>query len=111
MKERNQEKNDNKKPQEGGNNNYNGLRNQGNNQPQMGNNNKKRGKLNGNQSDNRRVQQKTGNEDPPPTCGNYGKNYFIECCKGTLSCFSCGQSGHFIKDCLKQNQAQGNQTQ
>ena len=97
MEERNREKNGSRRYQ-GGNNN-NGARHQGNNQAQTGNNNKKGGKPNGNQaSDNRKVEQKTNNGSSTPICGNYGKSHFGVCRKGSSTCFSCGQSGHFIKD-------------
>ena len=110
MEEKNRDRNGNKKPQEGG--SFNGTRYQGNNQPQTGNFNKKRGKPNGNQAfNNRRVQQKTAGGNPNPTCGNCGKNHPGECRRGTMSCFSCGQNGHYIKDCPKLNQTQGNQAQ
>ena len=69
-------KNDNKRPQVGGNSNFNRTMNQGNDQSQTSNCNKKIGKPNRNQSDNRSIQQKTDNENPPPTCENCKKITF-----------------------------------
>ena len=104
---------ENKKPQGGGMRNHSNSKSWNNNQSHHNNpNNKKRGKPCGNHySENRNVQQKSNYYNSHPLCKTCGKNHPGECRKGTMSCFACGQSGHFVKDCPKQNQPQGNQFQ
>ena len=34
-----------------------------------------------------------------PTCGKCGKNHYGECFKGTDNFFSCGKTGHKMRDC------------
>ena len=102
---------ENKKPQGGGIRNHSNSKSWNNNQSHHNNpNNKKRGKPGGNHySENRNVQQKPNHYNSHPPCKTCGKNHPGEYRKGTMSYFACRQSGHFVKDCPKQNQPQGNQ--
>ena len=57
------------------------------------------------------MQQKPNQYNSHFTCKTCGKNYLGECRKGIMNYFACGQSEHFVKDCPRQNQSQGNQFQ
>ena len=41
----------------------------------------------------------TNSPNEKSTCGKCGKKYYRDCLKGTDNCFSCGKSGHKIRDC------------
>lgn len=34
-----------------------------------------------------------------PNCAKYGRNHECKCLVGSNACFSCGKTGHKIKDC------------
>ena len=38
----------------------------------------------------------TNSANEKPTCGKYGKKHYGE---GTYNCFSCGKTGHNMRDC------------
>ena len=52
-------------------------------------------------TDNKKLQSRTNdnNNNHDPTCRNCGKNHLDECRKGTLNCYTCGQSVYILKDC------------
>ena len=54
----------------------------------------------GTQSSQGSVRPQTGSSNgPKPECAQCGKNHYGECRLGTNSCFKCGHSGHFAKEC------------
>ena len=44
-----------------------------------------------------------------PTCAKCGRNHPGKCRDGSTSFFKCGQEGHFMKECPKNWQGNGNQ--
>ncbi|XP_069150302.1 uncharacterized protein [Solanum lycopersicum] len=55
----------------------------------------------GDRVSNPKFKKERGSNSPndKPTSGKCGKNHYGECLKGIDNCFSCGKSGHKIKDC------------
>ena len=108
--EKGRERPDERRPH-GGNNRFNNNNNHNRNnagrsqnhfqnQVRNQNNDRKRRFEGGNRfPDNRRIQQRPGNNNFIPTCRNCGRIHPGECRKGTFSCYTCGQAGHFQKDC------------
>ncbi|KAG5610099.1 hypothetical protein H5410_021380 [Solanum commersonii] len=43
-----------------------------------------------------------------PACAKYGRNNSGVCRDGSTSCFRCGQNVHFMRECLKNRQENGN---
>ena len=41
----------------------------------------------------------TNSPTKKPTCGNCGKKHYSDYLIGMDNCFSCGKSGHNVKDC------------
>ncbi|KAH0715889.1 hypothetical protein KY284_008794 [Solanum tuberosum] len=44
----------------------------------------------------------------PPACAKCGTNHSGTCREGSTGCFKCGQNGHFMRECLKNRQGNGN---
>ncbi|KAG5599152.1 hypothetical protein H5410_030522 [Solanum commersonii] len=44
----------------------------------------------------------------PTTCAKCGRNYSSVCREVSTDCFKCGQTGHFIRECPKNKQENGN---
>ncbi|XP_049399682.1 uncharacterized protein LOC125863689 [Solanum stenotomum] len=44
----------------------------------------------------------------PLACAKCGRNHSGICREGSISCFKCGQSGHFMRQCPKNRQGSGN---
>ena len=38
----------------------------------------------------------------------YGRNHYGVCCEGSTSCFKCGQTEHFMRECLENQPGSGN---
>ncbi|KAH0776590.1 hypothetical protein KY290_008001 [Solanum tuberosum] len=47
-----------------------------------------------------------GNETP--SCAKCGRNHSRMCRDGSTGCFKCGQNGHFMRECSKNRQGNGN---
>uniref|UniRef100_M1DB40 Gag-pol polyprotein n=1 Tax=Solanum tuberosum TaxID=4113 RepID=M1DB40_SOLTU len=45
-----------------------------------------------------------------PACAKYGRTDPGKCLDGSTCCFKCGQESHFMKECLKNQQGNGNQS-
>ncbi|KAG5610330.1 hypothetical protein H5410_021611 [Solanum commersonii] len=43
-----------------------------------------------------------------PACGKFGRNHPRTYRDGSTGCFKCGQEGHFMKECPKNRQCNGN---
>ncbi|WMV30965.1 hypothetical protein MTR67_024350 [Solanum verrucosum] len=44
----------------------------------------------------------------PPACAKCGRNHSGTCREGTTGCFKYGQNGHFMRECPKNKQGNGN---
>ncbi|KAH0706733.1 hypothetical protein KY289_011809 [Solanum tuberosum] len=44
----------------------------------------------------------------PPACAKCGRNHSGTCREGSTGCFKCGQNGHFMQECPKNKQGNGN---
>ncbi|KAK4722051.1 hypothetical protein R3W88_012284 [Solanum pinnatisectum] len=44
----------------------------------------------------------------PPVCSKCGRNHPSTCCKASTGCFKCVQDGHFMRECPKIRQGDGN---
>ncbi|XP_015163496.1 uncharacterized protein [Solanum tuberosum] len=44
----------------------------------------------------------------PPSCAKYGRNHSGTCCESSTGCFKCGQNGHYMRECPKNKQGNGN---
>ena len=55
----------------------------------------------GDRVSNQKFKKGKGSNSPKenPTCGRCGKKHYGECLKGTDNLFSCGKSGHKMRDC------------
>ena len=99
---------DNRKPNQSGNPQPNHNRQGFKAQPQWNGNGKKRNHPGngGNANSKVKVEGTTF-----PVCKTCGKMHIGECRKGTMTCFKCGQPGHFLKDCPKSFSSQNGQYQ
>ncbi|WMV58264.1 hypothetical protein MTR67_051649 [Solanum verrucosum] len=43
-----------------------------------------------------------------PACAKCGRSHSGVCCDGSTNCFKCGQNGHFMRECPKRRQSNGN---